>query len=110
MTEKKSEMVRLDSHQNDNWSNSNIPVAILNTESTLHDRISFCWNLANQLHVLSSLLAEHENREIKETAAMFGGQLIPLEAMLRKLGDDTQPSGGLKPLNDEESLTRASEP
>ena len=110
MTEKKSEMVRLDSHQNDNWTSSEIPVAILNTESTLHDRISFCWNLANQLHVLSDLLGQHENREIQEVAALFGCHLIPLEAMLEKVGDDTQTSGGSKPPNDEESLTPASEP
>ena len=42
MTEKNSEMVRLDAHQNDNWACSDTAVAILNTASTLHERIAFC--------------------------------------------------------------------
>ena len=109
MTEKNSEMVRLDAHQNDNWTSSEVPVAILNTNSTLHDRIAFCWGLANQLHVLSDFLTQHEDPEIRQIAALFGCQLIPLEAMLKKVGDDTQPSEDSKP-NAEKSLTRASEP
>jgi hypothetical protein len=96
MTEKNSEMVRLDAN-NDNWTCCDTAVAILNTESTLHDRIAFCWNLANQLHVLSELLAQHENREIQDVAALFGGQLKPLEAMLHNLGSGTPPSGDSKP-------------
>ena len=96
MTEKNSEMVRLDAN-NDNWTCSDTAVAILNTASTLHERIAFCWNLANQLHVLSELLAQHENREIQDVAALFGCQLKPLEAMLHNLGSSTPPSGDSKP-------------
>ena len=88
MTKTSSDLVRLDAYQNDNWASSDVPVAILNTESTLHDRIAYCWGLANQLYVLSDLLAEHENREIQQVAALFGSQLKPLEVMLEKLGYD----------------------
>ena len=94
MTDTPSAHVRLDAHQNDNWTSSEIPVAILNTESSLHDRIAYCWGLANQLHVLSDFLGQHESLEIQQIAALFGCQLMPLEVMLQKLGDDTQPSGG----------------
>ena len=109
MNEITSVMIGLDAHHNENWSGSTTPVTILNTESTLHDRIAHCWGLANQLHVLSELLAEHENREIQQVAALFGSQLKPLEAMLDKMGNDTQSDGGSKP-NAEDPLTRASEP
>jgi len=91
MTEKNSEMVRLDAYQNDNWISREVPVAILNTESTLHDRIAFSWGLANQLHVLTDFLAEHANPEIRQVTALFSSQLMPLEAMLQQLGNDTQP-------------------
>jgi hypothetical protein len=94
MTDTPSAQVRLDAFQSDNWSSSATPVAILNTESTVHDRIGFCWGLANQLHTLSDLLAQHENTEIQQVAALFGCQLQPLEVMLQKLGNDTKPNGG----------------
>ena len=96
MTDTSSATVRLDAN-NDNWACSDTAVAILNTESTLHDRIAFCWNLANQLHVLAELLAQHENHEIQDVAALFGCQLKPLEAMLHNLGSGTPPSGDSKP-------------
>ena len=84
--------VRLDAHQNANWTSSATPVAILNTESTLHDRIAYCWGLANQLHILSDILAEHENPEVQQVVALFGCQLMPLQVMLETLGSDTQAS------------------
>ena len=96
MTDTSSATVRLDAN-NDNWTCSDTAVAILNIESTHHQRISYCWNLANQLHVLAELLAQHENHEIQEVAAIFGCQLKPLEAMLEKLGYDTQPSADSEP-------------
>ena len=91
MTETPTVQVRLDAYQNDNWTSSEIPVAILNTESTLHDRIAYCWGLANHLHVLSDFLCNHDNAEIRQVAALFGCQLMPLEVMLHKMGDDTKP-------------------
>ena len=91
MTKTSSVMVRLDAYQNDNWTSSEVPVAILNTESTLHDRIAYCWGLANQLHVLSDFLCDHDNPEIKQVAALFSCQLQPLESLLEKLGSDTNP-------------------
>jgi len=91
MTDTPSALVRLDAHQSDNWISSTTPVAILNTESTLHERVAYCWGLATQLHVLSDLLAQHENPEIQQVAAQYGFQLIPLMATLHKIGSDTQP-------------------
>ena len=96
MTEKSSPLVRLDSHQNDNWTSRAVPVAILNTDSTLHDRIAFSWSLAKNLHVLSVTLDQHMNSEIQDVAALFGSQLQPLEVMLKKLGSDTNPSQDFK--------------
>ena len=97
MTEKSSSMVRLDAHQNDNWTSRAVPVAILNTESTLHDRIAYCWGLAKNLHVLSFNLNQHSNSEVREVAFLFGCQLQPLEVMLEKMGSDTNPSLNSKP-------------
>ena len=100
MTEKNSKVVRLDAYQSDTWESSEIPVAILNTTSTLHDRIAYSWGLANQLRVLSDLLVEHNSQEVRDVAALFCSQLMPLEAMLEKLGSDTR---GLEP-DSEKSL------
>ena len=91
MTDSPSSMVRLDAFQSAIWASSDTPVAILNDESTLHERIAYCWGLANQLHVLSDFLCDHDNREIKQVAALFSSQLQPLETLLQKLGDDTKP-------------------
>ena len=93
MTDTPPAPVRLDAFQSDNWTSSAIPVAILNPESTLHQRIAYCWGLANQLHALSDVLAQHESPEIQQVAALFGSQLQPLVTMLKKLGSDTQPGG-----------------
>ena len=92
MTEHTSSLVRLDAFENDNWSSNGNPVAILNMDSTLHDRIAYCCGMANHLHVLTDLLAQHENIEIRQLAALFDGHLIPLETLLKKMGDDTQPN------------------
>ena len=97
MTEKNSKVVRLDAYQNATWTSSDVPVAILNTNSTLHDRIAYSWALANQLHVLSDLLVEHDNQEVRNVAALFCSQLMPLEAMLKTLGFDTRLSDGSQP-------------
>ena len=94
MTKTSSAQVRLDAFQNDNWSSSDVPVAILNAESNLHDRIAYCWGLVKHLHVLSDLLAEHENSEIQNVAALFGSQLIPLEAILNNMGSETSLTKG----------------
>ncbi len=90
MFETTSDLVRLDAYQNDNWVSREIPVAVLNMESTLHDRIAYAWGLANQLQVLSGFLGQHENPEIQQVAALFGCQLTPLEVLLHKLGEDTK--------------------
>jgi hypothetical protein len=91
MIDTPSAPVRLDAFQSNNWTSSTTPVAILNTQSTLHERIAYCWGLANQLHVLSDFLAQHENPEIQQAAVLFGSQLQPLVTMLKKLGSDTRP-------------------
>ena len=92
MTEKSSVLIRLDAYLSANWTSSEIPVAILNIESTLHDRIAYCWGVTNQLHVLSDFLCEHDNTDIRQLAALFGCQLQPLKVVLQQLGNDTQPS------------------
>ena len=93
MTDKSSEFLRLDARQSENWTGSRTPVAILNTESTLHDRIAYCSGLANQLHTLSDFLAQHENPDMRQVADLLDSLLQPLQAMLHKLGTDTQHRG-----------------
>ena len=91
MTNTPSEPIRLDAFQSDKWTGDSIPVAILNTESTLHQRIAYCWGLAHQLHIFSDFLVQHENPEMRQVGELFDSQLQPLVTLLDKLGTDTIP-------------------
>jgi hypothetical protein len=88
MTDTPSNLVRLDGYQADNWSGET-PVAILNSAASLHEQIAYCWGLTNEMRVMADLLCSHEVADIKELAALFGCRLQPLEAVLKKLGSDT---------------------
>ena len=92
MADTPSAPIRLDAYQSTKWHANFTPVAILNTESTLHQRIAYCWGLAHQLVIMSDFLIEHQNPEFRQIGELFDSQLQPLVTLLDKLGADTRPS------------------
>ena len=82
--------IRLDAGQNDNWCTDAAPVAVLNLASTLHERIAYCWGMANDLKELSSLLINQDDPAVSRLAALFLNQIKPLVVVLECLGTDTR--------------------
>lgn len=93
MADNTPEMIRLDASHNTNWRIDAGPVAVLNPASTLHDRIAYCWGLAAQLHDLSQFLNESDTPEVRRVSSTFFCQLVPLVAVLERLGSDTNQMG-----------------
>jgi hypothetical protein len=92
MPDQPSAPLRLDAFQSERWRGNRTPVAILNTESTLHQRISYCWSLAHQLHLMSDFLSGHMSLESRQIAEFLDTHLHPLVTLLEKLGADTKES------------------
>ena len=88
------EPLRLDAFHNTNWNVYAAPVAILNESSTTHERIAYCWGLANSLHDLSMFLNESSNLDMARISGLFFNQLSPLVDMLERLGSDTCNNNG----------------
>ena len=87
-------LLRLDSGQNDNWCTNAGPVASLNPASTQHERIAYCWAVANDLKDLSFLLVNQNDSDISRLAGLFLNQIKPLVSMLEHLGTTTRQNGG----------------
>ena len=81
--------LRLDEGHNLNWKIHAKPVAILNEDSTLHERVAYSWGLATSLEELSLLLTESSVTDVARSAGLFFNRLQPLVAMLERLGSDT---------------------
>ena len=81
--------LRLDAGHSKYWRCGAKPVAILNEASTEHERIAFCWGVANGLLDLCSFLNEHKSAEVVRVSGLFYDQLTPLVGMLERLGSDT---------------------
>ena len=85
--------LRLDEGNNLNWKVDAKPVAILNEDSTLHERVAYCWGLASSLDDLSMLLNESSVPDVARISGLFYYRLQPLVAMLERLGSDTRRQG-----------------
>lgn len=81
--------LRLDAGNNTNWQVDAKPVAILNEASTLHERIAYCWGLANALQDLACFLNESQCSDVSRVAGLFFNQTAPLVEMLSHLGSAT---------------------
>ena len=81
--------LRLDAGHNTNWQVDAQPVAILNETSTLHERIAYCWGLANAMHDLACFLSESERSDVRRVSGMFTNQTAPLLSMLEHLSSET---------------------
>ncbi|MFZ3141161.1 hypothetical protein [Polaromonas sp.] len=85
-----SPLLRLDMGHNTNWRRDAAPVAILNEASTLHERIAYCWGLAQQLLDLSEFLHDSQDPSVARVSGLFSNHLTPLANMLDHLGDSTR--------------------
>ena len=83
------EPLRLDAWHNNNWTLAAKPVATLNEASTLHERVAYCWGIANDLQDLSILLVNQDSVDISRLASLFLNQVKPLVVMLDHLGSST---------------------
>ena len=81
--------LRLDEGHNANWNLDAKPVAILNKDSTLHERLAYCWGLAASLDDLAMLLNQSSVPDVARISGLFNSRLQPLVAMLERLGSDT---------------------
>ncbi|MCB8747646.1 hypothetical protein LHU53_12095 [Rhodoferax sp. U2-2l] len=95
-----SNHIRLDACCNDNWRGESAPpVAILNPETTLHDRIAYCWGLGAQIEELSMLLLDTPADSAQSRiGTLLKHNIDPLMAVLHELGCSTLPNkfGGAK--------------
>jgi hypothetical protein len=84
------EPLRLDAAHNQNWNVDAGPVAVLNEASTAHERIAYCWGLANQIKGFALILSSTRDSDIHVYGEILSSFAGPLEAMLDRLGDDTR--------------------
>jgi hypothetical protein len=64
-------------------------VAILNPDSTLHDRIAFCWESANAIDSFADMCQFNDNDDIQRVGAILHHQITPLLQLLSFLGAST---------------------
>lgn len=81
--------LRLDAWNNNNWNIDAKPVAILNETSTLHERLAYCHGVASDIQNLAELLYDSNSDGVARAAGFFFSQIVPLVAMLERLGADT---------------------
>lgn len=81
--------VLLNDHMGKNWKFDAGPVAVLNLESTTHERIAYCWGLAANLDALADLGINSNDADVSNFARLISSALAPLLATLDHLGDET---------------------
>lgn len=90
----------LTNFRHSNWL-GDVPVAILNEASSMHDRIAFCWAAAEHLRAIAGQFTLSSNEDVSEVGSIFLSELEPLTSLLNRLGEDTRPvncqGGGCAP-------------
>lgn len=88
----KAQITRLDSGCNGNWDGpSAAPVAILNTDSTLHERIAYCYGMSEMIGNLADLCRFDDNADVQRVGALLNHQIKPLIEVLHVIGSSTHP-------------------
>jgi hypothetical protein len=72
-----------------NWKHDAGPVAILNPDATLHERIAYCWGLAAHLEAIANL-SEESQAPARSLHGLLLVHLVPLLAVLDNLGTETR--------------------
>lgn len=86
-----AEPVRLDDASNINWHLDAAPVAVLNPDSSLHDRLAYCWGLASRLNEMTQFLGVHGDFELQRVSSLLVCHVSPLVAVLEVLAEATDP-------------------
>lgn len=81
--------LRLDSGHNIAWKIHAAPVAILNAESTLHDRLAYLWAQADQVLELALVLGGHEKEDVSRAGAILERHLQPMANLLAHMAEET---------------------
>lgn len=88
-------LVQLNDYLAANWGSDAGPVAVLNLESTTHERIAYCWGLAANLSVIADLGIDSNDADVRKFASLVSSALVPLLATLGNLGNETSHAGRL---------------
>ena len=89
MSEQSSPVIQLNDHMAGNWKRDAAPVAVLNVDSTTHERVAYCWGVALNLRTMMDLCATSSDAEVSEVATLVISALGPLVAVLDRLGYET---------------------
>ena len=88
-----NQITRLDAGCNGNWDGVDAtPVAILNTDSTLHERIAYCYGMGEMVANLADLCRFDDNADIQRVGALLHHQIKPLMEVLHVIGCSTHPN------------------
>ena len=89
MSKRSSSAIQLNDPLAQNWKFDAGPVAVLNVESTTHERIAYCWGLAANLDVIANLGIASNDADVSIYASLVSSSLAPLLVMLDNLGGVT---------------------
>jgi hypothetical protein len=85
--------IRLDAGCNSNWDGEDAPpVAILNPDTTTHDRLAYCWGLGAQIEELARLLNTSTDTTQSRIGTLLTHNINPLMAMLHELACNSHPN------------------
>lgn len=87
-----TQQTRLDAGCNGNWDGTDsTPVAVLNAESTLHDRIAYCYGLSEIIAHLADFCRFDDNADVQRVGVLLHHQIKPLVEVLHVIGSSTHP-------------------
>lgn len=81
--------VQLNDHMACNWTFAARPIAVLNLDSSIHERVAYCWGLAANLDALAELGASSGDVDVSNFSNLVSSMLVPLLATLGNLGTVT---------------------
>jgi hypothetical protein len=94
MSKQSHPKIQLNDWLGQNWKSDAGPVAVLNMESTTHERVAYCWGLAETLNVIADLGIASDDRDISRFAGLISRAVAPLISVLDQLGTETLGSDG----------------
>jgi hypothetical protein len=89
MSELSLPVIQLNDHRAQNWKFDAGPVAMLNPNSSTHERIAYCWCLAENLEAIADLGGMSTDGDVSIFSNLISNSLFPLLATLKILADET---------------------